>query len=348
MYQRIAILTFVSLSFFSSCLIKPEDPEKDLWFPILETQTITPIRNIHAAGNEFYAISDDEFLRFDEENKLLERRPLLLPLRFFGRPALSDDAFIRVTRQNDNTQIIEVHSTKTSNQILDIDLNDLANPGEELISDANARYTGAFNATGDQYLLPCLSLPDYFFSCLLLDIKFNASRTAIIGVSVNRRINIPDLPADFQTLQNTRYIEGFYYLTSLDGTFRLSPTGDVQRIFREWFFDVFSHKGQLYATSAGGQLYTSMDNGLNWERSGNRATDLRYVESQNDQVFTHAFIGAKFQLSDETLLKANDIRYNLDFPDDLAAYNNIRFFNNRYYLTVQKQLFFTTDLQTID
>ena len=183
---------------------------------------------------------------------------------------------------------------------------------------------------------------------MLLDIKFNASRTAIIEVNVNRRINIPDLPADFQTLQNTRYIEGFYYLTSLDGTFRLSPTGDVQRIFREWFFDVFSHKGQLYATSAGGQLYTSMDNGLNWERSGNRATDLRYVESQNDQVFTHAFIGAKFQLSDETLLKASDIRYNLDFPDDLAAYNNIRFFNNRYYLTVQKQLFFTTDLQTID
>ncbi|MEL6863410.1 MAG: hypothetical protein AAFP19_03280 [Bacteroidota bacterium] len=347
--KRISSILLFSLVFLPACLIKPPEEEPDRWFTAFEEELVTPIRNIHASPTQMYAVSDDEFIRLDNNNQVVERRQILLPRRFFGRPSLSDYVFVRVTRQEETDQVIEFHLTRNAAARVDVTFSELiAEFGDELFPEDNSRYSGAFNDSGTQFLLPTLNFSKDVFSMILFDIELNTTNTAFESVKVNKVIPIDEMPNDPKSLSSIRYINGHFYLASLNGAFRVSPQGDYETILQDWIVDFFTFDGKIFATGSGSDLQVSEDNGLTWERDNDTddPTDLRFVEVTNEQVFTQNFIGFPFQLSTENLVDATTLKLNKDFPDDLAAYNNIRFFYDRYYLTVQKELYYTLELFT--
>ena len=346
-----AILLVGLLLAVNACLIKPPEEEPDLWESALQDPFKNPIRTIHSSLTQLFAISDDEFIRVDNNNQLLERRQLDLPFRFFGRPSLSDQVFVRVTRQINIGQTIEFHLTKVPGQIKEITFSDLEiETGDILSPEDNARYTGAFNGAGTQFLLPVLNFSKEHFTFLLFDIELDAGNAAFETVKLAKTIHIPDMPNDPGSLNNLKYINGHYYASNLNGGFRISSNGQYQKIFQPWMVDFFSFDGNLYAVGSGNDIHESTDNGLSWERinASDDPSELRFIEVVNDQVFTQRFTGFPFQLADEDFVNAKDIKLNKDFTDDVAAYSHIRYFFGRYYMTVQKELYFTTDLQTVD
>ena len=148
------LLGILCVFFFQSCLIKPPAKIPDPWEEVFSDELITPIRNMYNGIAQFYIISDDEFVRIDNNNEVTERRQIQLPSRFFGRPSLSENIFVRTTRL-DTAQVIEFHLTKVADEVEYIRVDDLEQQIGDLLSHlSKGRYTSAFNNDGTQILIP--------------------------------------------------------------------------------------------------------------------------------------------------------------------------------------------------
>lgn len=347
--RHILILLFLGLSLSqTSCLIKPVDEEPDPWTNALNFSTNTPIRNLHAGEVEFLAITDDEFIRLNNQGDVIEKRDLSLPFRFFGRPTLSDRIFTRVTRQGQTDQTIEFHLTSVNNEILNYTFEQLeTDTGDQLFPETSGRYTSAFNDEGTQYLIAAQNFTKDIYTLLLFDIQLNNTNSAFNQVSLARHIDIPDLQNDPNSISNTKFVNGNYYVTSLNGAFRLTPQGDVTKVFDEWMLDFFAFNDTIFVTSSAAKLLFSTDDGLSWEEwRDNERTELQYVEVANGELYSQPFVGFPFQKADDDFLKSKKVRLNTDFSEDISAYNNIRYFFGKYYMARQKELYFTENLLT--
>ncbi len=346
--RRILILLLLALFIGqSACLIKPPEEEPDPWTLAFDDATITPIRNIHASLTEFYAITDDEFIRLDNNNEIVERRKLTLPFRFFGRPQLSDNVFSRVTRQGQTDQIIEFHLSRVPGQVYNYSFEQLeAETGDQLFPEISGRYTAAFNDAGTQFLIPASNSSKDIYTLLLFDIELNSTNSAFVNVSLRKNIDIIDLQNDPSSISNTRFVDGHFYVTSLNGAFRIDSEGGVTKLFQQWMLDFFSFQDSLFVTSSAAQLFYSANDGDSWEEwKENERTALQYVEVVNGNTFSQPFVGFPFEMSDENLLNTRKVKLNADFVDDVSAYNNIRYFFGKYYLANQKELYYTDDLK---
>ncbi|MEO1627888.1 MAG: hypothetical protein AAFV25_22255 [Bacteroidota bacterium] len=344
------LLAILCLVLNQSCLIKPPEQIPDQWNPVFTDELITPIRNIYNGIAQFYIVSDDEFVRIDNNNAVVERRRINLPDRFFGRPTLSENIFIRTTRL-DTAQVIEFHLTKVDGVVEYLRVEDIEQQTGDLLSHlSKGRYTAAFNDLGSQILIPFENDSKNIYSFALIDIRLNGTNSDFEFITLRRVLEVEEQPVDPDGLHNVRFINGNYYVTSTNGVTRITPQGTVQHVTPLWIFDIFEQEGKIYGTGAGGGLYLSQDNGINWERDNrdSEPTSLIYVEKVNDEIFTQRFTGAPFSKAEEDLLDIKKIRLNENFTEDLGAYNNIRYFFGRHYLGVQKQLYFSDDLQLED
>ncbi len=351
--------TFIALLFIvlttNACLIRPPEPEADIWIKTLDFETITPFEHMLATPTELLLLTRDEFLRLNINKELIERRPLNLPFRFLGRPMLSENVFVRLTRLDQaENQSIEFHSTKNPTEKVILNLLDyVLDTDENLIIDANPRYTGAFNATGTEYLLPTINFSGlerkYVF--LLFSIELDPSKTIIEEVNLKKRIEVNELPAGLFSndgLANIKHVNGFYYISSLNGTARISSNGDLTYPIPQLpIFDFFAQKDTVFAAGFGNDLHLSLDNGATFAKRDSM-TDIQMVETADDLIFTHQANGFPFRLTDPMKMNAKEVSRNMDFPDDFAAYRNIVFFRNEYFITVQKELFHTGIIEVED
>ncbi len=338
---------------FMSCNYNRNKAKPDIWFD-LEITTNTPIRNMYAGDIEMHLITDDEFIRINNQNQLIERRLFPdLPTKFYGRPSMSRYAFTWVVLQDDVEQL-EVHLVKdlSSEKTFIYDLSQLPGINEEpdalvLIPDESGRYNGTFNADGSQFLLPMLNASSNIYSFYLFDINLNFDKTEFVqgGVVIDKRIDLPidDISGD---LMNTQFINGYYYITTKRGAFRIDPLqGNFTEINQVWMLDAFGYDGQVYLTGFNDfDFYVSNDNGLSFEQAG--TSPLKYVEVENNHVLSQTQLGLPWSLADDDLLGIQELRVNKDFEDDGASYWNIRHFYGRYYLSIQKEVYFLEELET--
>ena len=61
----------------------------------------------------------------------------------------------------------------------------------------------------------------------------NASETQFQNVTVAYRINIPSrlLGSEASMITNVRFFDGNYYVSTLDGAYRIQPNGEWQQTF---------------------------------------------------------------------------------------------------------------------
>ncbi|MFK8101984.1 MAG: hypothetical protein AB8G15_05660 [Saprospiraceae bacterium] len=330
---------FFSLLVSSAC--KKEEKEI-LW----EAASINPernIRNVLATDNELYVITNNEFYRLQANQELVERRKLNEGQPLLGRPALSENVFFRISKNQQNLERFEFHLTKNPNETTNILVSELPrnDDGEILLVEFNARNTGALNQEGTQLLLPVLSFPSYHYVFFLFDIELNATKDQFVSVSVSERIEAPQLPADFNNLVNTKYINGNYYVSSLNGGYRITPQGAIDQLFQTWTLDFFERNDKIYVTGYNAwEFFASEDNGINWTRIEGPQTELQMIEIANNKVFSHQGLGWPYQLVDDELKQTISMRYDGGLNNTpTGGYTNIAYFDGNYYIAHFKELF---------
>lgn len=349
-----ALLTLFSVLVISGCLIKPPEVEPEPWTKVEDFLSNTNIRILHTTPNELYILSDAEFARIDANNDLVEKRALELPIRFYGRPAVSDDTFFQMIRNDSDSLQANFYLVEDQNEIYTIQLNDLANPGEFGFRGENeARNGGTYSDDGKQFIVPVIQIPNEYYTFLLFDINLSADKKDFVSIDLKHRIDLEDFPADQDNLQNVKFIDGFFYATSRDGAVRINPnTGNAVKISEEWVFDVFLYENRIYQTlGSGNELLVSNNNGLNFDpvEVGENLLNLFAIEIINENILTQQTIFSPFRIVDPEFTQTQTLRVNEDFGDQLfGAFQDITFFNGKYYLPVFKELYTADELRVVE
>ncbi len=350
---RIALRVLLLFTIITSaaCLIKPPEPVPEPWNQLEDYLNNTNIRLLHASPTELYILSDDEFARINLDNELVEKRRFELPFAFSGRPALSDDSFYQLIRNDSLKLELNFHLTKNPDALYKIKIEDYMQSGDSgFLEEGLARNTGTYNSTGTQFIIPVIQVPDSYYAFFLFDINLNGAKTEIISIDLAARINV-DLPAYAGNLNNVKFIDGNFYATSLDGAVRINPsTGSYVKIFEEWMLDFFKHEDKIFATGFGNQLFVSSDNGQTFESVDlsdiNQPYQLEMIELENELLLSQQAVGFPFSLIEPDFSSGKRILLNSDFTEDFSAYQDIEYFNGRYYLPVFKELYYTSELLT--
>lgn len=306
------------------------------------------ILNMHATPFQLFAITENEFVRFDYDNDLLEKRPLPLSNGVKGIPAMSDNIFMRLTTTSQVNQTIEFHLSRNPAQIYKILGDSLKLPNEDFLDiEFLGRRLGAFKDDGTQFLLPAKSFSTQgnFYVFFLFEFQLNGTADEFVSVEVAHRIEIPELSADFGNISNIRYIEGSYYVSSKEGAYRITTDGEYNQIFPQWMIDFFPANDKLYVTGINSfDLHESTDDGQTWERL-NQNSVLKMVEAKGEKLFTQEVEGHVFQLVNDDLLTTSNIDFHVDVEtDNLSNFYAVEFYNDLFYFNVGREIYFTEEI----
>lgn len=340
---------FFSILLTASCLIKPAEPEPEPWNQVEDYFSNTNIRVLHATNDQLYILSDDEFARLDQNQTLIEKRRLELPIRFYGRPAVSDHTFYQLIRNDVDSLQLNFYMTRNPEPVHTIQVDDFLLPGDTRFKgEGDARNTGVYNSLGTQFIIPVIQNPLDYYVFLLFDINLDLQNNTILSIDLAHRIDAVDFPADDNNLNNVKFIDGFYYATSLDGAIRINPVdGSYSTVFEDWILDFFKHEGKIYASKFGNELFVSETNGESFSPlnlSGNNPFSIEMVEIVNQQILSQQNVGFPFSIIQPDFSSGDLLRINSDFTQDFSAYQDIEFFNGQYYLPLFKELYVADEL----
>lgn len=341
------ILLLILIS--NACLIKPAPAVPDPWTEVEGYLSNTNIRILHTTPQELYILSDGEFARMDQNNQLVEKRALELPSRFYGRPAVSDDTFYQLIRNDSDSLQVNFYLTKNQDPIYSIQLDDFLQAGDTRFrGEDGAKNTGTYSDDGKYFVMPVIQNPSDFYTFLLFEINLDPTKTQFESVEMKHRIDLVDFPADASNLSNVKFIDGYFYATSLDGMIRINPAnGNYTMPTAEWVRDVFKYEDKFYASGGFSNiLFQSEDNGQSFQQVevSDQPPAIEMVEIINNNLLSQSNVGFPFNIVDPQLESSKRLLINSDFTENFSAYQDIEYFNGKYYLPVFKQLFISDEL----
>lgn len=342
----------------SSCvpLVKDNDPsnptptKKDIAWD--NFSTVNPellIKCIHASASELAILTNNQLFRVDANLRLIEKRALVADRQIYGSPVCSDKTFLRISQGNNNMQVVEFHlmnNPSVVKKFFTSELVDIAR-NESFLIDVFSRTPGVFSSDGKQFFMPGTVYPAYKPTVMIFDITLNAQGSDFSSVKLAKRVEIPNLSTDGK-IESCRYLAGNLYMATKDGGFRISPDGQVKKLFNTWSLDFFEHDKKIYANSTDfnvNDFYVSSDNGLTWKKVG-IGGQLRYVEAAGGKLFSHNSRNVPYNLADVTTAKEKQIIYVNDFKEKSDNYYSISFFQNKYFISVGNQIFSINAIQT--
>ncbi len=336
--MRQPLLTFIIILSFFSCVPTIKNPVEDIkpedivWQQINEINaTDSQIRSIYATPLEIFFSSDTYLYRLDTAFKLLEKR-ILNPVDRspYRRSIMSDNTFTRLYQSSTGAYTLEFRHTRNSQVVKRLTTSELVDTlqRETFDMETNIRQYGCFNTGGTKFLLPGRLLPVNKPYVLILDVDVRFSPDDITSVKVAKRVELPNLNID--KFESFRYLNGNFYIATLEGGYRITPDGQVRKLFNTWVKDFFAIGDKIYATGFGDyDFQTSTDNGFTWKRT--LPSSLKYVEMANGKVFSHIQTGLPFGVSDSSLFKVLPIKYNPDMTFSNIADFDIAYFKGRYF-----------------
>lgn len=336
---------FLLLAFsFVACIplkdpVEPETENPNPWKRIETANAERVYRNVFASATELYAITDNQFFRFDRNLALLEKRTLLADRQLYGTPVLAHNVFLRISQGENNRQILEFHVTQNPAAVRKISVNELTPVTEAFEVDASGRVPAVFSDDGTKcFVFGKQTFPSQKPMLIILDVILSQAFTNIVAVTVSRKVELQGLATDGK-IENLRFLGGFCYVATKDGAFRISSDGSVTKFLSHWVLDFFAHSGRIYATAFNGALmHESVNNGASWRPAGFSST-LRYVEVTGEFTFTQQNRGFAYEIADSTFARSYPMHLNQDFPQNrFDIYHAISYFENRYIVNVDKEL----------
>jgi hypothetical protein len=324
-----------------------------LWKEIKNLNPERTIRNLRATPFELHAITDNQFLRLNIDNQLIEKRSLQAHRVPIGMPILSDNSFFRASQGADNREYYEFHSVTNAQTVKMVISSDLVRRNETFtVERGRLRYPGAYSQNGSKFFLPGTVYPGNSgtarIEILILKLHFSPSTSEIDSISLHKRVSIaPQALSVGGRIETCRYMNGYLFLATADGAFRISEDGQVKEFFPHWTLDFYQRDGRIFSTGLGSyDFFYSSNSGDAWLRG--RPTQLRFTEQVGQHIFTQRDKGTKFQLADSSMTKNKNIKYNNDtiFPNSIDSYHGVAFFQNQYYMSVEKKLFYNETILT--
>ncbi len=332
----------VSLAFSCQKPLFPDDdgPAEKADWRLLEFPAERQILGLHATPFQLYAITDNQFFRFNTEDEMVEIREMNMHNGVKGVPAMNDNAFLRLTLNEDNRQILEFQHTRNGQSFVNIPVDSLEKDAGTFVEvEFVSRQLGAFSTDGTSFLLPVKVLPQRHYAFYLFNIQQNTASSAFVSVKPVKRIGIPELDAELNNLKSVRFLNGNYYVASSLGAWRITPAGDIQKIFPQWMLDFFSLKGKLYATGLTTyDLHYSTDNGLNWYRI-DQSSQVIYAETADTLLFSEVTLGNPYKLVSEDFKIARDIAFPKEAPTNPSVFYSVVFFAGRYYFSMDRDVY---------
>jgi hypothetical protein len=134
-----------------------------------------------------------------------------------------------------------------------------------------------------------------------------------------------------------------------NGGYRITPTGEVKKVFNHWALDFFAVGTKLYSSPYNAyDFHTSSDNGLTWQRAA--PSELKYVDVVNKRVFTKTSRGVSYvNLGDSSLTKQLKVKYNPDlFVNTREAVDyHIRYFKGKYFMNDGAKVYAVDTIRTV-
>ena len=337
MRQPLIIWSIILLS-FTSCVpveknpvdeIKPEDLP---WQKVTEiTASDSQIRSIYATPFEIYFASDSYFFKLDTSLNLLEKR-ILIPVDRspYRRAIMSDNTFSRLYQGATGAYTLEFRHTRNPQVVKQFTTTELVDTSkrETFDMEINLRQYGCYNNDGTKFLLPGRLLPANKPFALILDIALSYSPDNITSIKVAKRVEFPNLNID--KFESFRFLNGNFYVATLEGGYRITPDGQIKKLFNNWVKDFFAIGDKIYSTGFGDfDFQTSTDNGLTWKRSV--PSTLKYVETANGKAFSHNLSSTAFGVAESSLTKVLTLKYNPDMTFGNIADFDIAYFKGKYF-----------------
>ena len=313
------------------------------------------ILDLYATPSELYAVTGSHFYRFDSTYNNVANVSLEAADGEIGIPVLSDNVYAYMKSDPNGQEVLEFRLPRNPTVARRFTLSGLAEAADNaLLSYRTARRVGAFDANGEQFVLPVrvLAQPVNYTAFLFFEIRQNPTLSDILYLEYTNRVDIEDLAADDNTLTSIRFIDEAYFVATEEGAFRITPDGVATRLFFQRMTDFFALNGTLYATGFNdADLHRSFDGGISWERlSSNTQSKLKHVERQGDFLFTQRVRGFPYQIADpddNDLERVLDIDYPEDFPlTSFDKFYGVAFFNGRYHFSVDNEIYHTGRIVT--
>jgi hypothetical protein len=351
-------LLFALIFPFTSCIPLTEKPitaadNPDLypWKVISGVSANQPIRGIHATPFELYFLSNNFLFRLDDKLNLQEKRLLPTDRSFFGAPILSDNVFVRVTQNTNNDAVFEFNITRNAQNVKKIAASSLVDTAkrETFVPEAVYEQTlqpGVFSADGTKLLLVGTVNSNKVFA-IIVDVQLDFPATNFARIAVLKRVELPDLLS--KKLESIRFVNGNFYIATQNGGYRVTPTGEVKKVFNHWALDFFAVGTTLYSSPYSAyDFHISSDNGLTWRRGA--PSELKYVNVANNRVFTQISRGVNYaNIGDSTLTKPLKVKYN---PDQFTTRTetvdyHIRYFKGKYFMNDGNTIFAVDTIRTV-
>ncbi len=294
------------------------------------------ILNAHATTNELLLISNTEFFRVGKSFNILEKRAVSDLI--YGRPILSDFVYAYMKKDGNFKDVVSFHLVNNPDEIMEFSSDDLVTEaGKTVIFETQTRSPGVFNTDGTQFALPALVYPDFNYHFFIFDIQLNAQKTQIVDISLAKEVAAIEMPADFGSLTNMRFMDGLFYASAYTGGYRFNDAmSEADQLFPHWTVDFFKQDSMYYATGLFFHDFFTSETGEHWQRMWHES-NLNNVEMVGDELFSHLSMGWPFKYV-EDLAEGSEIYYPSSFPDNNTIYNNIVLFDDRYYMTIDNEL----------
>ena len=339
-----------------ACQLPPlVDPVDNKVYEAIEFSSNRIVLDLHATPSELYAISGSDFFRFDSSYNVIAEIPLDDTNGDIGVPALSDNIYSRVKLDANGQEILEFLLPRTATAVRRFALTDLAQEDDNaLLMYRTARSIGAFSENEEQFVLPVrvLAQPTNYTAFLFFEIRQNPTFSDFLNLEYTNRVDVPTLSGDANTVTSIRFIDEAFFVTTLEGAFRITPQGDITRLFFQRMTDFFEINGTIYTTGFNdADLHRSFNKGLTWERlSSSTQSKLKHVEKEGDYLFTQRVRGFPYQVGDpedNELERVLDINYPDDFPlTQFDKFYGVAHFNGRYHFSVDNEIYHTGEIVT--
>ncbi len=343
---------------FSACipLLEPttspaDNPDVSPWKAVNSVASSATIRGIHPTPFEIFFLSNSFFFRLDDKLVLQEKRLLPTDRSFFGAPIISDNVFVRVTQNSNNDAVFEFNLTRNAQNVKKIAASELVDTARRETFVPEAVYdetlqAGCFSTDGTKLLVVGSVNSNKLFA-IILDVQLDFAGTNFSRISVAKRVELPDLLS--KKMESIRFLKDNFYIATQNGGYRVTPAGEVRKVFNHWALDFFSVGTMLHSSPFSAyDFHTSTDNGLTWRRGS--PSELKYVEVANNQIFTKISRGVSYvNLSDASFTKLAKIKYNPDlFVNTRDAVDfHIRYFKGKYYMNDGAKIFAVDTVRTV-
>ena len=356
--RKFSFLLFLStILLFSNCVRVPDggggtglDPEKNPWTKLDMFNSELPILNLYATRDFLMSVTGNEFTRFDSDQTILEKRDLSVNNVDSGTPAMSLNTFARLSNNSSAEQVLEFHLVKNAAEVVSFTENELkSNPNETIKIDFEGKEIGAFNPDGDLFLLPTKNFSNNHYTFFLFEIRLDPQTFHFQGVDIRHRIDLPAVITNPGTLSNIKWIGNQFFVATKNGGYRINKDGVAKKINNIWMKDFFQWSGEIYGTGFNDfDLIKSSDNGLSWQSA--TTSPIKLIRIQGGKLVSQVFRGTRYQIpvDHQDIFTVKEMLLNEDFPDNDFSYLAIENFSGKFYLALEKDIYFAPDIFAVE